>query len=50
MFQDGLEEFDSAREIVDQLRKEYVACEKSNYVDYGSNNSDGFDDSIVLDD
>ena len=36
MFQDGLEEFDSAREIVDQLRQEYVACEKSDYVNYGS--------------
>ena len=40
MFQDGLEEFDSAREIVDQLRQEYVACEKSDYVNYGSQNTE----------
>ena len=37
MFQDGLEEFDSAREIVNSVREEYIACEKADYINYGEN-------------
>jgi len=35
MFQDNLDEFDSARETVQCLVDEYRACERKDYVDYG---------------
>jgi tubulin gamma len=36
MFADGLEEFDSAREVVTDLIEEYRAAERPDYVTYGS--------------
>jgi tubulin gamma len=36
MFKNGLEEFDSAREIVQNLVEEYKACEQSDYISWGS--------------
>ena len=38
MFSDGLEEFDSAREVVDTLIQEYKAAERPDYVDWGREN------------
>ncbi|KAF9159321.1 gamma-tubulin [Actinomortierella ambigua] len=35
LFQDGLEEFDESREVVQDLINEYQACENSDYVSYG---------------
>ena len=35
MFSEGLEEFDSAREVVNSVREEYIACEKIDYINYG---------------
>ena len=35
MFQDSLDEFDHAREVVVDLMEEYRACERPDYVDYG---------------
>ena len=34
MFADGLEEFDSSRQIVQDLIQEYEACETPNYVNW----------------
>lgn len=34
MFSDGLEEFDSSREVVQHLIDEYQACEGMNYVNW----------------
>ena len=48
MFQDGLEKFDSAREISINLHKSTLLV-KSHYVNYGSQNTE-LDESIVLDD
>ena len=39
MFSDNLDEFDNARETVQQLVEEYKACEKPDYITYGSNNN-----------
>ncbi len=36
IFEDGLEEFDSSREVVVDLIEEYKAAEKMDYVNYGS--------------
>ena len=36
MFADGLEEFDSAREVVTDLIDEYKAAERADYVTWGS--------------
>ncbi len=36
MFADGLEEFDSSREVVQQLIEEYKACESENYLNFGT--------------
>ncbi|KAI1315625.1 gamma-tubulin [Mortierella claussenii] len=35
LFQDGLEEFDDSREVVQDLINEYEACENPDYVNYG---------------
>ena len=35
IFSDGLEEFDSSREVVTELIDEYKACETPDYVNYG---------------
>ena len=35
MFADSLDEFDHARETVQNLVDEYIACERPNYVDFG---------------
>ena len=35
IFQDGLEEFDSAREVVSELIDEYQAAERPDYVSWG---------------
>ncbi|KAF9398188.1 gamma-tubulin, partial [Podila epigama] len=35
LFQDGLEEFDESREVVQDLINEYEACENADYVNYG---------------
>ncbi|KAF9965282.1 gamma-tubulin [Mortierella alpina] len=35
LFQDGLEEFDESREVVQDLINEYEACENPDYVNYG---------------
>jgi tubulin gamma len=35
MFEDNLDEFDSARETVQGLVDEYRACERPDYVDFG---------------
>lgn len=37
MFADNLDEFDSAREVVQSLVDEYKACERKDYVDFGIN-------------
>ena len=34
MFSDGLEEFDSSREVVMELIREYEACETPEYVNW----------------
>ena len=39
MFADGLEEFDSAREVVTDLIEEYKAAERPDYVTWGNNNN-----------
>jgi tubulin gamma len=39
IFADGLEEFDSAREVVQSLVDEYKAMEGDDYLSYGSDNS-----------
>lgn len=39
MFADGLEEFDSSREVVQQLINEYEACESPDYVNFGMGGS-----------
>jgi len=36
MFENNLEEFDSAREVVQSLIDEYRACERKDYVDFGT--------------
>jgi tubulin gamma len=36
MFADNLDEFDDAREVVQSLVDEYKACERPDYVSYGS--------------
>ena len=36
MFAEGLEEFDSSREVVASLAEEYKASERADYVDWGS--------------
>jgi len=36
MFENGLEEFDDSRETVEELLKEYKACESADYISYGS--------------
>jgi len=35
IFADGLEEFDSSREVVQELIQEYEACESPDYVNWG---------------
>jgi tubulin gamma len=35
MFADSLDEFDHARETVQNLVDEYRACERADYVDFG---------------
>ncbi|KAJ3190056.1 gamma-tubulin [Gaertneriomyces sp. JEL0708] len=35
MFADGLEEFDSSREVVQDLINEYEACEREDYISWG---------------
>eukprot|EP01006_Ploeotia_vitrea_P063044 TRINITY_DN84847_c0_g1_i1.p1 TRINITY_DN84847_c0_g1~~TRINITY_DN84847_c0_g1_i1.p1 ORF type:complete len:451 (-),score=48.34 TRINITY_DN84847_c0_g1_i1:104-1456(-) len=35
-FKDGTEEFDDAREVVENLVKEYKACEREDYISWGS--------------
>ncbi|KAG0336675.1 gamma-tubulin, partial [Podila horticola] len=35
LFEDGLEEFDDSREVVQDLINEYEACENPDYVNYG---------------
>ncbi|KIJ34608.1 hypothetical protein M422DRAFT_782767 [Sphaerobolus stellatus SS14] len=37
MFENGLEEFDDSRATVEELLKEYKACESPDYISYGSN-------------
>ena len=37
MFADGLEEFDSAREVVTELIDEYRAAERPDYVEWDGN-------------
>lgn len=32
MFEDGLEEFDDAREVAQALLDEYLACERADYI------------------
>lgn len=39
MFADGLEEFDSAREVVTELIDEYRAAERPDYVEWDGNSS-----------
>jgi tubulin gamma len=39
IFADGLEEFDSAREVVTELIDEYRAAERPDYVEWDGNNS-----------
>ena len=41
MFADNLDEFDSAREVVQSLIDEYKACERPDYVDFGTGSLDG---------
>ncbi|KAJ1407851.1 hypothetical protein B484DRAFT_202038 [Ochromonadaceae sp. CCMP2298] len=41
MFEDGLEEFDSAREVVTDLIEEYKAAERPDYVTWGGAGSGG---------
>ncbi|KAI5479362.1 hypothetical protein MNV49_003696 [Pseudohyphozyma bogoriensis] len=36
MFANGLDEFEDAREVATELIKEYQACEKADYIDYGA--------------
>jgi len=36
MFENGLEEFDDSRATVEELLKEYKACESPDYISYGS--------------
>ena len=38
MFSDGLEEFDSSREIVQGMINEYEACESEGYASWGQEN------------
>ena len=45
MFADGLEEFDSAREIVKSLTDEYKASETIDYVNWGSEGGGGGKDT-----
>jgi tubulin gamma len=35
MFSDGLEEFDSSRQVIQDLISEYEACERHDYVNWG---------------
>jgi len=35
MFENGLEEFDDSRATVEELLKEYKACESPDYISYG---------------
>jgi tubulin gamma len=44
MFAENLDEFDDARQVVQNLVDEYRACERSNYVDFGT---EGLSDSSV---
>ena len=46
MFSDSLDEFDHARETVQNLVDEYRACERADYVDFGCNNTN-FNDSTA---
>ena len=39
MFSDSLEEFDECREIVEELVKEYKACESPDYANFGNDPS-----------
>jgi tubulin gamma len=39
IFADGLEEFDSAREVVTELIDEYRAAERPDYVEWDGNSS-----------
>ena len=41
MFADNLDEFDSAREVVQSLVDGYKACERPDYVDFGTGSLDG---------
>lgn len=41
MFADGLEEFDSAREVVTELIDEYRAAERPDYVEWDGNSNVG---------
>lgn len=35
MFANGLEEFDDARRVVQELQEEYLAAERPDYIDFG---------------
>jgi len=35
MFENGLDEFDDSRAVVDELVQEYKACESADYISYG---------------
>jgi tubulin gamma len=41
IFADGLEEFDSAREVVTELIDEYRAAERPDYVEWNGNSNSG---------
>ena len=41
MFEDGLEEFDDAREVAQELLEEYQACERADYIDYARPKQEG---------
>ncbi|KAJ7074368.1 gamma tubulin [Mycena amicta] len=40
MFANGLEEFDDARAVCEELMKEYKACESADYITYGAQDGD----------
>jgi tubulin gamma len=48
MFENGLEEFDSAREVVTDLIEEYKAAEQPDYVTWGGSSSSASSSSSHL--
>jgi len=41
MFENGLEEFDESKAVVEELIQEYTACESPDYISYGAPTGEG---------